>query len=673
MFKHDALLGQIALEQRFITERQLLACTNPANLPRKAGEPASPSGPPGLGEILLKKGLVGAEDLLQLLQEQCGLLEAKDPHAKARQKEVALGRRLIKEALASAEQVAEALLLQVQLLEEGKPLSTITELLSTLGHLRPAPNQRAQEMRNENLLRCRQCGARYSVPANRAAPLPRCRKCGGPIGPEEGSPTGDTNPIALVPDASAQDPRRISDQDISEALVATKLASVEDVERARGMKTDLVKAGVNSTLEIVFTDANSVKPEQWQALYAKKGWKVLRCPRCNALYDIAASGPPREFRCESCGALLRPPSPSPAKPAPAAEAPRKPAPAAPPRRPAPSPAPRRPAVEPEEAGEDGEAQATLLDLEEALDRAASAKDPEERRFRAETCKDRLSKLAKWAQAERPGSRLLGQVYALLGRYHGVLGDRRLSDQALLAAVDLGETLDPEEIFRIGRYFSADRRSDGPALKLYVAFLKELPFRGDKLSEDDRHRIHAFLLAQASAVDGELPELREALARAYAQAFPRQPLVQYASALWRIRKSDWNGALPALQSVWDTLELANPSLRKRRNEVGRQLARVCAEVGDRDQALDVLLECIDCDPLQVDSYVEAAELSLSLDAKPGLKDTINSARRRARLGKALRWLDRAAENLKRTGASADAVAERIMAARIRLQTVLDSIV
>ncbi len=124
MLKWDPVLGQIAVESGFITERQLRAIIE------RAGGTA---GLPALGELLVGAGLVMPLDLLELYEAQNRRLQGQAPFDPHRTEELALARRIVSEGRVTAEGLTDAMALQLHRTESQKACPPLTELLTELG------------------------------------------------------------------------------------------------------------------------------------------------------------------------------------------------------------------------------------------------------------------------------------------------------------------------------------------------------------------------------------------------------------------------------------------------------------------------------------------------------------------------------------------------------------
>jgi len=103
----------------------------------------------------------------------------------------------------------------------------------------------------------------------------------------------------------------------------------------------------------------------------------------------------------------------------------------------------------------------------------------------------------------------------------------------------------------------------------------------------------------------------------------------------------------LNAAWDRTDSGGGD-RLIKAFIARELATVCENTNRPDEALEYLAQSLDFDPLQVDGYLASAELLLRIVGTGNSTDTIVAGRRRARLSKAIRWLDRAEENARKSG-------------------------
>jgi predicted RNA-binding Zn-ribbon protein involved in translation (DUF1610 family) len=171
--KHDALLGQIAVEMGMITEEQLAACCKEQEATRRG------TGPRPLGEILLEKGLVRKKDMEALIEEQNRRVRSLDRYQKIQKVEYLFGQLLVKNNLATQLQINKCLEIQVKMAEKGdSKIPRLGELLVEHGFVDKKTVEQVLKMQDKDVLTCPACGKQLNVVSSEEGKTYRCPGCG---------------------------------------------------------------------------------------------------------------------------------------------------------------------------------------------------------------------------------------------------------------------------------------------------------------------------------------------------------------------------------------------------------------------------------------------------------------------------------------------------------------
>lgn len=190
--RNRLLIGQIALDLKFVTRDQLQECIN-----LQAGQVQ----PKPVGTLLMESGFLTLPQLTAVIEEQRRRMQESLPHAPAQRGEVAFGRLLVERGFAKQEHVNEALRAQQDLADRGFR-KRLGELLVGAGHLSPDAIPVVLKTQGKVLMACTFCGAHLNVLASIADGYP-CRKCGMPLDEKTGIVSADDTAYLLP----AIDPR----------------------------------------------------------------------------------------------------------------------------------------------------------------------------------------------------------------------------------------------------------------------------------------------------------------------------------------------------------------------------------------------------------------------------------------------------------------------------------
>jgi hypothetical protein len=186
------LIGQIALELKYLTREQLQECVD-----LQAGQVQ----PKPIGTLLVESGFLTEAQLQSVMEEQKRRLEEQLPYAPAQRGAVAFGRLIVERGLACQEHVNEALRAQQDLADRGVR-KRLGELLVEAGHLEPETIGELLRSQGKVLMACTFCGAHFNVLSTIAEGYP-CRKCGMPLDQKTGIVSADDTAYLLP----VRDPR----------------------------------------------------------------------------------------------------------------------------------------------------------------------------------------------------------------------------------------------------------------------------------------------------------------------------------------------------------------------------------------------------------------------------------------------------------------------------------
>jgi protein-arginine kinase activator protein McsA len=177
----DLLFGKIALTEKFCTQAQVDECTR---LQLQLQSPHQPA--PRLGDLLLEKGYLSAEQHAKVLQIQQQNLDLVDPLVKKRKESVLFGKLAIKQGLVTADEVNQCLRLQA---EPGETRS-LGEILVAKGFLTAIQVKEILNKQFKKLMSCPSCKLSFTVLTLSEGKRIDCPKCKGPL--QEGKPSDST-------------------------------------------------------------------------------------------------------------------------------------------------------------------------------------------------------------------------------------------------------------------------------------------------------------------------------------------------------------------------------------------------------------------------------------------------------------------------------------------------
>src|SRR6185436_8245974 len=112
-FATDGLVGKLALQKGMISAVQLKECLAEQGALHKSGQKRP------LGVIMVSRGLMKDEDLLDLLEEQRRVLAERSNYTQVRKEDFLFGQILLKQNVATSEEINQALRIQAEAAERG--------------------------------------------------------------------------------------------------------------------------------------------------------------------------------------------------------------------------------------------------------------------------------------------------------------------------------------------------------------------------------------------------------------------------------------------------------------------------------------------------------------------------------------------------------------------------
>ena len=177
----DLLFGKIALTEKFCTQAQVDECTR---LQLQLQSPHQPA--PRLGDLLLEKGYLTADQHAKILEIQQQNLDLVDPLVKKRKESVLFGKLAIKQGLVTPDEVNQCLRIQA---EPGETRS-LGEILVAKGFLTAIQVKEVLNKQLKKIMSCPACKLSFTVLTLSEGKRIDCPKCKGPL--KEGKPTEST-------------------------------------------------------------------------------------------------------------------------------------------------------------------------------------------------------------------------------------------------------------------------------------------------------------------------------------------------------------------------------------------------------------------------------------------------------------------------------------------------
>jgi predicted Ser/Thr protein kinase len=168
----DGLVGKLALQKGMITAGQLKDCLEEQAAHQKAGQKRP------LGVIMVGRGLMKDEDLLDLLEEQKRVLAERSNFAQVRKEDFLFGQILLKQGVASSDEINEALRVQAEAAERGETVvPRLGQILIDRGVAEEKEIQRTLKLQYKTLYECPGCTLKYNLVDASGEKQYRCKKC----------------------------------------------------------------------------------------------------------------------------------------------------------------------------------------------------------------------------------------------------------------------------------------------------------------------------------------------------------------------------------------------------------------------------------------------------------------------------------------------------------------
>jgi hypothetical protein len=177
----ELLFGKIAIAQGYCTQDQL---DEILKLQLQMQSPHRPA--PRLGELLVEKGVLSAEQLQTVLQIQKQNHDAADPLAKKIKEETLFGRLAVKEGLATDAQVEECLRLR----QARGEIRTLGEIMVERRYLTAEQVKSLLSRQLKRIMSCPACKLSFTVTTLSEGKPVECPRCKGPL--RDGKPTDST-------------------------------------------------------------------------------------------------------------------------------------------------------------------------------------------------------------------------------------------------------------------------------------------------------------------------------------------------------------------------------------------------------------------------------------------------------------------------------------------------
>jgi serine/threonine protein kinase len=175
----DGLVGKLALQQGRISSAQLKDCLAEQAVLQKAGQKRP------LGVIMVARGLMRDEDLLDLLEEQRRYLAERANYTQVRKEDFLFGQILLKQGVAGSDEINQALRAQAEAAERGEmPVPRLGQILMDMGVSDEKTIQKTLQIQYKTLYECPGCTLRYNLVNAESGKQYRCKKCGALLAPK---------------------------------------------------------------------------------------------------------------------------------------------------------------------------------------------------------------------------------------------------------------------------------------------------------------------------------------------------------------------------------------------------------------------------------------------------------------------------------------------------------
>jgi len=179
--KKDELLGRLALERGILTADQVEDCKKGQfSMPADPNQTIGRSQLKPLGNVMLEKGLVNAQQLTELMEEQGRRLAVLDVYERMVKAEMQFGQLMVMQNKTTQNQINKCLEMQRRLAEKGTtPVPSLAQLLVEYGFCDQKAIQDILSMHTKDRLLCTNCGKQFNVIGVEVGKAYKCKSCGG--------------------------------------------------------------------------------------------------------------------------------------------------------------------------------------------------------------------------------------------------------------------------------------------------------------------------------------------------------------------------------------------------------------------------------------------------------------------------------------------------------------
>ncbi len=171
-YETDGLVGKLALQKGLISSAQLKECLAEQAALQAAGQKRP------VGVIMVSRGLMKDEDLLDLLEEQRKYLSERANYTQVRKEDFLFGQILIKQGVASSDDINRALRGQAEAAERGDmPVPRLGQILMDMGISDEKAVQQTLKIQYKTLYECPGCTLKYNLVEADPSKQYRCKKC----------------------------------------------------------------------------------------------------------------------------------------------------------------------------------------------------------------------------------------------------------------------------------------------------------------------------------------------------------------------------------------------------------------------------------------------------------------------------------------------------------------
>jgi tRNA A-37 threonylcarbamoyl transferase component Bud32 len=171
-YSTDGLVGKLALQKGMLSAEQLKDCLAEQAALQKAGQKRP------LGVIMVSRGLMKDDDLLDLLEEQKRVLAERSNYTQIRRDDFLFGQILLKQGVATSAEINDALRIQAEAAERGETaVPRLGQILIERGVTEEKEIQRTLKLQYKTLYECPGCTLKYNLVDASGDKQYRCKKC----------------------------------------------------------------------------------------------------------------------------------------------------------------------------------------------------------------------------------------------------------------------------------------------------------------------------------------------------------------------------------------------------------------------------------------------------------------------------------------------------------------